>query len=38
MQSLAHLQLSRGWPPDLPPMLDLEASSRAPRANGRTHQ
>ena len=29
MNSLARLQLSRGWPSDLPPMLDLKASSTA---------
>lgn len=27
MNSLARLELSRGWPADLPPMLDLRASS-----------
>jgi PAS domain S-box-containing protein len=27
MNSLARLQLSQGWPSDLPPMLDLKASS-----------
>jgi hypothetical protein len=27
MNSLAQLELARGWPADLPPMLDLRASS-----------
>ncbi len=36
MNSLARLQLSRGWPANLPPMLDLEASRAAPRPNGGT--
>jgi len=30
MNHLARLQLSQGWPADLPPMLDLKASSAAP--------
>src|SRR5260370_2854421 len=35
MNSLAQLQLSQDWPADLPPMLDLKASSAAPaRGNG----
>jgi len=35
MQSLARLELSQGWPADLPAMLDLKASSAAPaRGNG----
>src|SRR6267143_1352507 len=35
MNSLARLQLSQDWPADLPPMLDLRASSAAPaRDNG----
>jgi PAS domain S-box-containing protein len=38
MQSLARLELSRGWPPDLPPMLDLKASSAAPGTNGGTRR
>jgi nitrogen-specific signal transduction histidine kinase len=34
MNSLAQLRLARGWPPDLPPMLDLRASSAAPAGAG----
>ena len=30
LNSLARLQLSQDWPADLPPMLDLKASSAAP--------
>jgi len=33
MNHLARLQLSQGWPADLPPMLDLKASS-APSSPG----
>jgi PAS domain S-box-containing protein len=38
MNSLAQLQLSSGWPADLPPMLDLKASSAPPRASGSAHR
>ena len=30
MNRLARLQISQGWPADLPPMLDLRASSASP--------
>jgi len=34
MNHLARLQLSQGWPADLPPMLDLKASSAPLNADG----